>query len=108
MCPTCSLPKDLCVCEKISQEKQRIQVSLKFGKWKRIVTTIVFLGDIDVDLEKLCTKVKKFCAGGGTVKGNVIEVQGNHARKMKNFLSKEGFDPANIEINENLPRPGNR
>ncbi len=78
-------------------------MALKFGKWKRIVTTISFLGDINVELDTLSTKIKKFCAGGGTVKDNVIEIQGNHASKMKKFLAKEGFDPANIEINDRLP-----
>jgi len=106
ICPTCSLPKDLCVCEKISQKEQRVLVALKIGKWKRVVTTITFLGDINVELEALATKIKKFCAGGGTVKDNVIEIQGNHASKMKKFLEKEGFDPANIEINDRLPNQG--
>jgi translation initiation factor 1 len=106
ICPTCSLPKDLCVCEKISQKEQRVLVALKFGKWKRIVTTISFLGNINVELDTLATKIKKFCAGGGTVKDNVIEVQGNHANKMKKFLAKEGFEPANIEINDRLPTQG--
>jgi translation initiation factor 1 len=103
ICPTCSLPKDLCVCEKISQKEQRVLVALKFGKWKRIVTTVSFLGNINIELDALATKVKKYCAGGGTVKDNVIEVQGNHASKMKKFLEKEGFEASNIEINDRLP-----
>ncbi len=103
ICPTCSLPKDLCVCEKIGQKEQRVLVALKFGKWKRIVTTIAFLGDLNVELDTLATKIKKYCAGGGTVKDNVIEIQGNHAGKLKKFLEKEGFEASNIEINDRPP-----
>ncbi len=78
-------------------------MALKFGKWKRIVTTISFLGDLNIELDTLATKIKKAVAGGGTIKDNIIEVQGNHASKMKKILEKEGFEASNIEINDRLP-----
>jgi len=33
ICPICGLPKDLCVCEEISKEQQRIRIRLETRKW---------------------------------------------------------------------------
>jgi translation initiation factor 1 (eIF-1/SUI1) len=30
VCPTCGLPKDLCVCGEIEKEQQRIRIRLEF------------------------------------------------------------------------------
>ncbi|MHA1820425.1 MAG: stress response translation initiation inhibitor YciH [Promethearchaeota archaeon] len=97
ICPKCSLPKELCVCDSLSQENQRATISTDKRKWGRIVTIITFSGDIP-DMKKILKKAKSYCATGGTIRENKIELQGDHRLKIKNFLIKEGFARENIEI----------
>jgi translation initiation factor 1 (eIF-1/SUI1) len=40
ICSKCGLPKDLCVCEAIVKEQQRIRVFLEKRKWGRDVTIV--------------------------------------------------------------------
>jgi len=48
----------------------------------------------------MLTKAKKKCASGGTVRGNEIELQGDHRFKLKKFLINLGFPEGNIVIQE--------
>ena len=97
ICPKCSLPLDLCVCESLSQENQRITISNDKRKWGRVVTVVTFNGEMP-DLKKMLKKAKTFCASGGTVRDNQIELQGEHKNKMRKLLIKEGIPIENIEI----------
>ncbi|GAB4305723.1 MAG: hypothetical protein Kow0069_01900 [Promethearchaeota archaeon] len=62
------------------------------------MTIVSFSNPETTNLTELCTRAKKYCASGGTVKGNTIELQGDHRQKMRKFLIKEGFDPEHVEI----------
>lgn len=101
VCPKCSLPKELCVCETLSQQNQRIIIGMDRRKWGRQVTTVTFKGDIP-NMKKMLKKAKTACASGGTVRGNLLEVQGDHRFKMKKILIKQGFPEENIEIMKGL------
>lgn len=90
------------MCDRLSQEEQRIVVSVERRKWGRLTTVITFLGDFDVNLKKVCTKAKKFAASGGTHKDNTVELQGDHRYRIKKFLTKLGFDGDNIEIESRI------
>ncbi len=98
ICPKCSFPKDLCICESLGQEEQRVDIYTERRKWGREVTVVSFLGNIDINLNDFSKKAKKFCASGGTVKNNTIELQGDHRLKIKKFLIDNGFPEENIEI----------
>ncbi len=90
ICHKCGLPKDLCVCETIAKEEQQIKVKIvkrRFGK----LTTIVEGFDSDINLKELTKKLKSKFACGGTLKNNVIELQGDHRQKVKEELEKLGF-----------------
>ena len=65
-----------------------------------MVTVIKFEGNIDANLKDILTKAKKKCASGGTVRGNEIELQGEHKFKLKKFLIDLGFPEENIIIQE--------
>ncbi len=96
VCPTCGLNKQLCVCETIAKEKQRIQVRMvkrRFGK----MTTLVEGLDTSVDIKDIAKKLKSKLACGGTVKSKVIELQGEHVMKVKEELVKLGFKKDTIE-----------
>ena len=96
ICPKCGLPLQACVCEEITKTEQRIQVRTekkKFGKLATIVS-----GFQDVDLKTLAKDLKHKLACGGTVKGNEIELQGDHTKSVKVALKELGFSEEAIEI----------
>ncbi len=98
ICPKCSFPKELCICEKLEAEEQEIKIFNEKRRWGKVVTVAKFKGNFQIDLDKLNTKAKKKCASGGTYGDNFIEVQGDHRFKLKKFLIKEGFPRENIII----------
>lgn len=89
ICPKCGLPLQACVCEEIAKEEQRIQIQTekkRFGKMMTIVSGIQ-----GMDLKSLARDLKQELACGGTVKDNIIELQGDHRKKVKQALVKLGF-----------------
>lgn len=101
ICPTCSYPKDLCICENIEVEEQQITISNETRRWGKIVTVVDFNKNVNIDLDNLVTKAKKKCASGGTVRNNKIELQGDHRFKLKKFLIKQGIPKESITIKKN-------
>lgn len=98
ICPTCGLPKDICVCTEISKEQQRIKIRRETRKWGKPATLVEGLNEKDQDLGRLAQKLKAFCACGGTAKNSQIILQGDHREKVKAFLMKLGFPQENIEL----------
>jgi translation initiation factor 1 len=91
ICEKCGLPKDLCVCEEMVKETQRVRLSMsrrRFGKWMTIIEGI---DDPNIDLDGLSKRLKAGCACGGTVKDGCIELQGNHKKKIEEILNKMGY-----------------
>ena len=97
ICPTCGLPIDICVCEEISKEQQRIRVRLETRKWGKAVTIIDGINDKDANLSRLAQKLKTFCACGGTAKNNEIILQGDHRDKVRSYLIHLGYPEENVE-----------
>ncbi|MBU1245588.1 MAG: translation initiation factor [Nanoarchaeota archaeon] len=96
ICPKCGLAKELCVCETIAKEEQRITIRIdkrRFGK----LTTVID-GFEDIDIKDIAKKLKSKLACGGTFKGKSIELQGNHAGNAKKELINLGFNPNAIDI----------
>ena len=90
----------MCICDSLSADEQQIIISNARRKWGRVVTVLTFQGDFDVNLKDILTKAKKKCASGGTVRGNEVELQGDHRFKMKKFMIDLGFPEENISIKE--------
>jgi len=97
ICPTCGLPQDICVCEEISKEQQRIRVRLETRKWGKAVTIIDGINDKDANLSRLAQKLKTYCACGGTAKNNEIILQGDHRDKVRSYLIHLGYPEENVE-----------
>lgn len=97
ICPTCGLPKDLCVCEEIDKEQQRIRIRLETRKFGRPITIVDGLND-NTNLEGTAKKLKGFCACGGTAKNGQIMLQGDHRERVRDFLVKLGYPADNIEL----------
>ncbi len=98
ICPKCSLPKELCICEQISKEETVIKVKIQKRRYGRKVTVIEGLDPAEIDLPDLLTKLKSANACGGTVKRKQLELQGDHRRKVRKLLIKWGFPEENIVI----------
>ncbi len=106
VCVRCGLPQELCVCESIAKETQKITIQIeqkKFGKKYTIIT-----GISDIDLDQLAKKLKAKLACGGTVKEGRIELQGgggdtlaaerDHKSKVRDLLVSMGFAIETIVI----------
>lgn len=98
ICPTCGLPKELCVCETIAKESQVIEVRTEKKKFRKIYTTITGIDTKEIDIDDLAKKLKMRFACGGTAKQGVIELQGNHKQKVRAALVELGFAPETIAV----------
>jgi len=96
ICPKCGLPKQACVCEEIAKSEQRIKITTAKKRFGKIVTIISGIGE-GIDIKKITKQLKNELACGGTVKNNVIELQGDHRKKIKALLMKFGFEENSIE-----------
>jgi translation initiation factor 1 len=94
ICPKCGLPLPACVCEEIARTQQEIEIRAEKRRFGKIVTMIRGLDG--VDLKEIAKKLKSKLACGGTIDGKIIELQGNHASKVKPLLIEEGFKESQI------------
>jgi len=97
ICAVCGLPKELCVCDTIAKEKQKIIIKVIKGKYKDMFLTMVE-GIDPKDVKGIAKQLKQSLACGGSFKDGVIELQGDHKKRVKPALEKLGFSPGNIEI----------
>lgn len=98
VCATCGLPKELCVCESIAKESQRIVVKVENRKFNKVYTVIEGIDEKEVNMRELMKNLKSRLACGGAAKEGKIELQGDHKQKAKAILVQAGFAPETIEI----------
>ncbi len=91
ICPICGLPKELCVCEEIAREQQKIKIYTEKRRYGKTVTVVEGIKS-DIDINELAKTLKTKCASGGTVKNGNIELQGDHKKKVQEALRKIGFN----------------
>jgi len=92
------LPKELCICEEMSKEQQRIKIRLERRKWGKKYTVLDGINSKEMKLNKLATTLKAKCACGGTAKNNQILLQGDHREIVRDTLIDMGFPSENIEV----------
>lgn len=95
LCPNCRRAVRDCVCPKGAPGAAgpaivRVGRETK-GRAGRGVTTVTGLPLAADDLEELAGKLKKRCGSGGTVKGGVVEIQGEHRDTVVAELNKLGW-----------------
>jgi translation initiation factor 1 len=100
ICNTCGLPKELCVCETIAKESQKIVVERVKKKFGKISTMITGINEAEIDLKELAKKLKNKFACGGTAKDGYVELQGDHLKDMRPELIKLGFSPDSIDLKQ--------
>ena len=98
ICQTCGLVKELCVCETIAKETQKILVYIEKKKFNKNYTIVEGIDAKEIDLKDLAKKLKSELACGGTIKDGKIELQGEHKQKTKKILIEYGFAPSSVEL----------
>ncbi len=91
ICSVCGLPEELCMCEQIAKEQQKIRILTDTRRYGKVVTVVEGIDSTDIDLDDLARKLKTRCAAGGTAKEGRIELQGEHKKKVKEVLEELGF-----------------
>tara|TARA_Y100000310_G_scaffold276476_1_gene293643 strand:+ start:98 stop:403 length:306 start_codon:yes stop_codon:yes gene_type:complete len=97
VCNQCGLPQDLCVCEAIAREQQKITVRIekrKFGKKYTVIDGI----EKEANINEIVKKLKSKFACGGTAKKGRIELQGDHKNRMQQALVDLGFPEETVEL----------
>jgi translation initiation factor 1 len=97
VCNQCGLPQDLCVCEMIAREQQKITVQIEKRKFGKKYTVVVGIQK-EANVDEIVKKLKNKFACGGTAKKGQIELQGDHLARIKPVLVDLGFPEETIEI----------
>lgn len=92
------MPKELCVCQEIAREQQRISVYSIKRKYGKIVTIVEGIDEKQLNIKELTKSLKSKLACGGTSKGGRIELQGNHKARVREVLVGMGFSPEMIDM----------
>ena len=94
ICERCGLPKEACVCKELIKSEEKIKISKEQRRYRKYVTLV---SGIDKEsIKEIAKKLKSELACGGTVKDNVVELQGDHTSKVKGKLIEYGFKAENI------------
>ena len=97
ICPKCGLPKELCVCNVLDRETEtKIKVYTKKAKFDKFVTIVEGINTDEI--ARTMKSLKRILACGGTTKGNLIELQGEHKLAAKKALISIGYREANVDL----------
>ena len=72
------------------QQNVRVQAS-RAGRKGKTVTTITGFQTSEETLNQLLKTLKTQCGSGGTLKENVLEIQGDHRPKILQILTQLGY-----------------
>ena len=95
MCPACRQPLTACTCaqqQRAPAGDGTVRVSRESkGRGGKTVTVVRGLSLDDAALAALGKRLRSACGSGGTVRDGVLEVQGDHAERVIELLTAEGF-----------------
>jgi translation initiation factor 1 len=101
VCPGCLRPVAECVCKTAKAAEARTvaqggavrvgrETQGRKGKGVTVISGLPLAAD---GLEQLATQLKKRCGSGGTVRGGLIEIQGDHRDQLVAELTRLGWKP---------------
>ena len=98
-CERCDLPEDDCRCPApavelpcyLAPEKQTAQLSVEKRKRGKTVTVIRGLSATDNDLPELLKNLKSLCGAGGSLKDELLELQGKQLDRLRAELKRIGY-----------------
>jgi len=91
ICPTCGLPKEICVCEDLGRETTVLTVGLDTRRYGKYVTVVRGLESDVEEAEKLARELKRALATGGSGKDGVIVLQGDRKKDVVRILQERGY-----------------
>ncbi len=95
ICPECGRPSGQCGCRlknAVLPDDGIVRISRETkGRKGKGVTLVTGTGLEPGELKQLAKRLKARCGSGGTVKGGVIEIQGDHRDLLEQELRKKGF-----------------
>ncbi|MGB9987559.1 stress response translation initiation inhibitor YciH [Salarchaeum japonicum] len=77
--------------EDLARAEQRLTVRVERRTYDKPVTIVEGFEDESVDLTDLASELKSSLGAGGTVNDGAIEVQGDHAERVRELLAERGF-----------------
>ncbi len=91
-CPACDAPVDQCVCKGAGDKTvSRSVVLIRREKKGRRGKTVTTVSGIHNDPRSVQKELQKLCGAGGTFKNGMIEIQGDHRDKIRDYLQQKGF-----------------
>ena len=98
ICSKCGLPQELCVCETIAKESQKIMIKTEKRKFGKKYTVVSGFDTTELDIDDLARTLKNKLACGGTSKKDHVELQGDHRKEVKQLLIQHGFSAESIDV----------
>ena len=95
ICAVCGLPGELCICQEIAKEQQRAIISTDRRRYGKLVTKVEESTTQPLTSTNWQRSSKRNVRESGTVKGRVIELQGEHKKTARSVLRKNGY---NVEV----------
>lgn len=92
-CESCGALENECICPppKLPPQTQPVRLVIEKRKKGKVVTALRGLSAAANDLPDLLRQLKSACGTGGTIKDEVIELQGDHVRRAGEILAALGF-----------------
>jgi len=95
-CDRCDKLEEDCTCPPppkvlTAPEKQTARLNVEKRKRGKLVTVVRGLPAEENDLPALLTKLKTACGAGGTLKDDLLELQGNHLDRVRDLLAEVGY-----------------
>ena len=98
ICPSCQKPVSECICKKKTLKTQletkqdgiiRIRREVKGRKGKTVTVIYGFQSD-QSNLKAITKQLKQQCGTGGSVKDDMIIIQGDHRENLMKLLKAQG------------------
>jgi translation initiation factor 1 len=103
-CPSCGKRLDRCTCGRRGPAQAAPAPALKLpkdgivrllrdrkGRGGKTVTLVVGLSGTAAQLQQLASDLKRLCGTGGTLRGEVVEIQGDVRERIRPELERRGY-----------------
>lgn len=92
-CERCGLLEEECKCPPrlLAPESQTVRLAVEKRKKGKVVTALRGLSAAGNDLPGLLRQLKEACGTGGTIKDEIIELQGDHVKRARELLAQIGY-----------------
>ena len=96
ICPGCRRPLAQCACGKRARPDASAPAAVRVGRQiqgraGKAVTVVAGLPLAPAELAALARELKQQCGSGGTVRGDAIEIQGEHRDRIVAELVRRGI-----------------